>query len=90
MHEFDSARPVSGTVARFGAPAYFGAMTKKLQRYLPDIDSIARYLGCSRRTVQRLVKNKGLPALSSGRNRVAALPERIDAWRAQRDKDSAP
>jgi len=65
-------------------------MTKKLQRYLPDIDSIARYLGCSRRTVQRLVKNKGLPVLASGRNRVTALPERIDAWRTTRDEATAP
>ena len=35
------------------------------------------------------MRDAGLPVLASGCNRVMALPERIDAWRAQRDKDSA-
>jgi excisionase family DNA binding protein len=59
-------------------------------RYLPNLSAIADYLGCSKRTVQRLMRNAGLPVLSSGRNHVAALPERIDAWRRSRDEASAP
>jgi len=57
--------------------------------FLPNLAAISDYLKCSKRTVQRLIKNEGLPVLASGCNRVMALPERIDAWRAQRDKDSA-
>jgi hypothetical protein len=64
-------------------------MTKS-PRYLPNLTAIARYLGCSKRTTQRLVKNKGPPVLAQGRNRVSALPERLDAWRAQQDEAVAP
>ena len=58
-------------------------------RYLPTLSTIADYLGVSKRTVQRYVRDEGLPVLSSGRNHVSALPERIDAWRAARDEDQA-
>jgi len=35
------------------------------------------------------MKKEGLPVLASG-NRVAALPERIDAWRRGRYENPAP
>jgi len=60
------------------------------RRFLPNLAAIARYLGCSKRTVQRYMRGAGLPVLASGRNRVTALPERIDAWRRGRDQDPAP
>ena len=91
MHEVDSARPLrwhSG--ADWCATRILkGMKTSRQPRYLPDLASIAAYLRCSRRTVQRLVRDAGLPVLSQGRNKCSAVPERIDAWRAQRDKDSA-
>jgi predicted site-specific integrase-resolvase len=64
-------------------------MKTRRPRYLSGLTAIAAYLGISRRTVQRYMKDAGLPVLASGHNRVAALPERVDAWRAQRDEDSA-
>jgi predicted transcriptional regulator len=58
-------------------------------RFLQNLSAIADYLGCSKRTVQRYMKDAGLPVLSLGRNKVGALPERLDTWRAARDEDQA-
>ena len=66
-------------------------MVKEIERrrFLPNLDVIADYLACSKRTVQRLMKDEGLPAVSMGRNRVTCTPDRLDAWMAKRNREAA-
>ena len=66
-------------------------MAKEIEkrRFLPNLDAIANYLGCSKRTVQRLMKDEGLPAVSMGLNRVTCTPDRLDAWLAKRNREAA-
>ena len=51
--------------------------------FLPNLAAISDYLKCSKRTVQRLIKNEGLPVLASGCNRVmpvACLRAAVRPW----------
>jgi hypothetical protein len=58
-------------------------------RFLGSLTAIADYLSVSRRTVQRRMCDAGLPVLSQGRNKCSAIPERLDAWLAERNKEAA-
>jgi AraC-like DNA-binding protein len=59
------------------------------QRFQPNLGAIARYLGCSERTVQRRMKRPGCPILSLGHNKVVVTADALDRWLADLERQSA-